>query len=73
MTKEQTVEQLNSMGYDAFLDGAIVMIRVDHWLTKKEKERYEDALTGIGHRGSYGYMLAKESENANRRNECIKL
>lgn len=69
MTKEQTVEQLNSTGYDAFLDGAIVMIRVDHWLSKKEKKKYEDDLKSLEYRGSYGYMLVKESENANRRNE----
>lgn len=63
MTKEQTVEQLNFIGYDAFLDVAIVMIRVDHWLSKKEKKKYEDDLKGIEYRGSYGYMLVKDGEN----------
>lgn len=62
MTKEQTVEQLNSMGYDAFLDASIVMIRVDHWLSKKEKKKFDKDIRGLGYQASYGWRLKQEKK-----------
>lgn len=62
MTKEQAVEQLKALGYDAFTGGFEVMIRVDHSLSRKEHKELEKVIEKIGFTSSWGWVVKKNAD-----------
>ena len=60
MDKDEVVEYLKGKGHDAFIDGFVVMVYVDHILTEKEHKKLEKEIAESGYRSSWGWRVKKK-------------
>lgn len=62
MTKEEVVDSLKALGYDAFITESIVMINVDYILSPKEQKKFEKDIRDLGYQASYGWKVKNDEE-----------
>ena len=65
MTKDECLDRMISLGYDAYMDDGCVMIAVDHPLTVKEHKKLEKVFKSIGHNHSWGWKVKRGDNIAN--------
>lgn len=66
MVKDDVVRKLTEHGFDAYLDGAIIMLRVPVRPSKKDLKKIKDILKDMKYKSSWGWKL--ERSDADERN-----
>lgn len=60
MDKEQVSAKLTEMGYNAVLDGSVIMCTLE---SEKAARRLRKALKELSYNGSWGYRIRKDVQN----------
>jgi hypothetical protein len=62
MTKQETVDHLRGLKYQAELVKGVVVIFVDAPMSRRQKERLRTELKTIGYKGSWGWRMKGVTE-----------
>lgn len=75
MVKDDVVMKLTEQGFDAYLDGSIIMLRVPVRPSKKDMKQIKSILKNMEYKSSWGWKTVKgdTNERDNNRQQADKM
>ena len=75
MVKDDVVSGLTEQGFDAYLDGSVIMLRVPVRPSKKDMKKIKDSMKEIKYNSSWGWKIVKgdANERDNNRQQADKM
>lgn len=63
MVKDDVVRRLTEQGFDAYLDGSIIMLRVPVRPSKKDLKQIKSILKNMEYKSSWGWKIVRSDRD----------
>ena len=63
MAKDDVVMKMTEQGFDAYLDGAVIMLRVPVRPSKKDLKQIKSILKNVEYKSSWGWKIVRSDKD----------